>query len=144
MFADGPTGAREVRGCRLTGRDGMRQAEWVGEPSVVAVVRVRDALHRLLVGWQLDDEVVDDALLVVTELLANVVEHARTPFRLAVRLQGPLLHVAVSDDRVDVPARSLNVAAGQVSGLRLVTAVALRWGYREHEAGKTVWAELVV
>ena len=122
----------------------MRQAEQVGEPSAVEAVRVRDWLHRLLVGWRLDAEVVDDALLVATELLANVVEHARTPFRISVRLRHPLLHVAISDDRVGVPARSLNATAGQVCGLRLVTAVALRWGWDEHEAGKTVWVELVV
>lgn len=130
--------------CRRTGRGRVQHAEWVGAPSVEAAVDVRRELERLLARWELRTEVAEDALLVVTELLENVVVHARTPFRLSVRLQGPLLHVAVADGRVGVPARAPNFVVGRISGLRLVTAVALRWGYREHEAGKTVWAELVV
>jgi anti-sigma regulatory factor (Ser/Thr protein kinase) len=122
----------------------VRRAEWSGEPSAEAAVRVRGQLHRLLTTWGLDDDVVEDAVLVVAELLANVVVHARTPFHLSARLEGLLLHVAVSDGRVGVPARSVNPAAGRVSGLRMVTAVAFRWGWQEHEAGKTVWAELIV
>jgi hypothetical protein len=131
-------------GRRLTGPDGVRQAEWDGEPSAEVAQRVRRQLQGVLVEWRMGDDVVDDALLVVAELLANVVVHARTPFRLSVRLQGPLLHVAVADGRVGVPPRSTNPTAGRVGGLRLVTAVAFRWGWREHQAGKTVWAELVV
>ncbi len=131
-------------GCRLRGRDGVRRAEWSGEPSAEAAVRVRGELHRLLTLWELDDEVVEDALLVVAELLANAVAHARTPFHLSARVEGPLLHVAVSDGRVGVPARSVNPTAGRVSGLRMVTAVAFRWGWHGNEAGKTIWAELIL
>ena len=130
-------------GCRRTGR-GVVHAEWVGAPSDESAADARRELTRLLTSWELDDEAVEDALLVVTELLENVVVHARTPFRLSVRRQGPLLHVTVADDRVGGPPYAPNVAAGRVSGLRLVTAVALRWGWHEHEAGKTVWVELVV
>lgn len=149
-----PVGSGGLDGVRSTGASGGRspvdgservpQAEWDGEPSVESAVGVRKQLQRLLVAWGLRDDAVDDAALVVTELLANVVMHAGTPFRLTVRLRGPLLHVAVSDGRVGVPARAPHPIGGGVSGLRLVTAVALRWGWTEHAAGKTVWAELVV
>ena len=131
-------------GCRLTSQDGPPQAEWLGRPSIEATVRVRRQLHRLLMRWGLDADVVEDAELVVAELLANVVVHARTPFRLSARLQRPLLHLSVSDRCVGVPARSSSPTAGRVSGLRLVTAVAFRWGWQEHAAGKTVWAQLIV
>jgi len=95
--------------------------------------------------WGLGEDVVEDAVLVVAELLANVVVHARTPFRLAVHLRRPLLRVSVSDRRVGAPAaRSVNPTAGRISGLRLINAVVFRWGWQEHETGKTVWAELIV
>jgi hypothetical protein len=132
-------------GCPLTTRDGSRQAEWHGVPSVEDTVRVRRLLQGSLLRWGLGDDVVEDAALVVAELLANVVVHAGTPFHVSARLQGPLLHVSVSDHRVGVPeARSLNPTAGRVSGLRLVTAVAFRWGWKEYDTGKTVWAELII
>jgi anti-sigma regulatory factor (Ser/Thr protein kinase) len=102
-------------------------------------------MQALLRGWGLGEDVIEDAAIVVAELLANVVVHARTPFLLSVRLRGPLLHVAVSDQRVGVPeSDAVNSTAGRISGLRLITAVAFRWGWHEHETGKTVWAELIV
>jgi hypothetical protein len=33
--------------------------------------------------------------------------------------------------------------SGYVSGLRVVNAVALRWGWTQHDKGKIVWAELL-
>jgi anti-sigma regulatory factor (Ser/Thr protein kinase) len=93
--------------------------------------------------WGLGEDVVEDGALVVAELLANVVVHARTPLRLAVHLRRPLLRVSVSvsDRRAGVPeAGSANPTAGRISGLRLINAVVSRWGWQEHEAGKTVWA----
>lgn len=120
--------------------------EWVGEPSVEVVVRLRNQLQELLVRWGLDQDTVEDAVLLVAELLANVVVHARTPFRLSVHLHDPLLRVSVSDRRVGVPPAdaTANPTAGRISGLRLVGALAFRWGWQEHETGKTVWAELIV
>ena len=108
-------------------------------------MRVRRQCQELLRRWGLGEDVVEDAVLVVAELLANVVVHARTTFRLSVHLREPLLRVSVSDRRVGVPeARSVNPTAGNISGLRLVTAVVFRWGWQENETGKTVWAELAV
>jgi anti-sigma regulatory factor (Ser/Thr protein kinase) len=129
----------------LTSREEPRQVEWVGEPSVEAVEGVRGQLRGVLRMWGLGEDVVEDAVLVAAELLANVVVHARTPFGLAVHLRGPLLRVSVSDRRVGVPeAGSANPTAGRISGLRLINAVVFRWGWQEHETGKTVWAELIV
>lgn len=96
--------------------------------------------------WDVDQDTVEDAVLVVAELLANVVAHARTPFRLSVHLHDPLLRLSVSDRRVGVPpaGSSGSTTAGRMSGLQLVSALAFRWGWQEHETGKTVWAELIV
>lgn len=138
---------RLLRGpvCPLVRRHTARHAEWAGEPSVEVTGGVHRRLHVLLIHWGVDHAVVEEALLLAAELLANVVVHARTPFRLSVRLDGRLLRMAVSDRRVGVPAaRRTHPTARRISGLRVVNAVASRWGWQEYAAGKTVWAELVV
>jgi anti-sigma regulatory factor (Ser/Thr protein kinase) len=122
-----------------------REAEWVGEPSAEASGRIRGELHRLLIRWELAEDVVGDAVLIVAELLANVIVHARTRYRLCVRLRGLVLRVEMSDSRVGVPeARSVNPTAGRITGLRLINAVASRWGWQEYATGKTVWVEIFV
>ena len=125
--------------------DRPRRAEWTGSPHAVEIHRIRGEVSQLLAQWKLCGEVIEDAVLVVAELLANVVEHARTPFRVSVELRGRLLRVAVDDD-ADGPAvvRASTATAWPVSGLRVVNAVALRWGWRRRDVGKTVWAEFVV
>jgi anti-sigma regulatory factor (Ser/Thr protein kinase) len=128
----------------VTAREQPRRAEWVGEPSADDAARVREQLHHLLLRWELPDEVVDDADLVAAELLSNVVVHARTTFRLSVRLQRPLLHLAVDDGCVGVTrARPFDPSGRRGRGLHLVNAMSLRWGWKEHDEGKTIWAEFV-
>jgi anti-sigma regulatory factor (Ser/Thr protein kinase) len=123
--------------------DGSREAVWVGEPTPEDVTRVRCQVRAVLVGWQVRDDVAEDALLVVGELSANAVVHARTPFRLVVRLKPPLLRVTVEDGHVGAVPLRTNPTQNQICGLRLVNALALRWGWAEHATGKTVWAEFM-
>jgi anti-sigma regulatory factor (Ser/Thr protein kinase) len=121
-----------------------RRAEWTGPPIDASVTRVRHALRQVLVRWRLPNDVVDDAVLVITELLANVVEHARTPFRVVAELRVRVLYLAVADEGAGRAPIGMGCAiSGYVSGLRLVNAVALRWGWQQHETGKTVWAEFL-
>jgi hypothetical protein len=125
--------------------DRPRRAGWAGPPIAASVGRVRHELHQVLTRWRLPEDIIDDALLVVSELLANVVEHARTPFRVVAELRIRVLHLAVHDHGVrPAPVGTGCAASRYVSGLRLVNAVALRWGWQEHETGKTVWAEFLV
>ena len=121
------------------------KAEWVGEPHLAIVPCVRQEVGELLCRWETSDIVVRQAGQVVEELLANVVVHARTTFRLEVQREGPVLRVAVEDGCLRAPpvdqARGLT---GQGLGLRLVNALALRWGWNEYATGKTVWAVFLV
>ena len=113
------------------------------EPVVEVPGQIRRQLRRVLDDWELDEDVTGDALLVVEELVANVVDHAHTRFRLHVRLDAGLLHVAVHDDlpgQVHVPAPDPERLRGQ--GLRIVDGLSRRWGCDPDDTGKTVWAEL--
>jgi anti-sigma regulatory factor (Ser/Thr protein kinase) len=120
-----------------------RAAVSVHEPVATAVRQIRHTLRVLLTAWGLPTDIVDDALLVVEELVANVVDHARTRFELVVQLTGRVLRVAVRDGGKGFPrVRPFDPNATRGRGLQVVTALADRWGCETDERGKTVWADL--
>ena len=83
-----------------------------------------------------------DALLVITELLSNAIEHGRSAPTVVLRLSSDRVHLEVSDYSSSplTVRRAPNVGGGY--GLRIVDAVAERWGWRPTAAGKVVWTEL--
>jgi anti-sigma regulatory factor (Ser/Thr protein kinase) len=91
-------------------------------------------------------EVVDDAALVATELVANAVLHAGGPIGLALSWtvdEPKRVRVQVSDDSPSPPvARSYGSGASTGRGLALVASIATRWGVDRSDGGKVVWAEL--
>ncbi len=88
-------------------------------------------------------DTVDDVLLVLEELVANVLDHARTAFRVVVRLAGDAVHVAVRDHSTRSPrVRPCDPHTVRGCGLQLVATLARSWGCEHHADGKTVWAEL--
>ena len=122
-----------------------RSAVSVHEPVAAVCRQIRRALRTLLTGWGVAADAVDDALLVVEELVANVVDHARTRFQLAVRLTGRVLHVAVRDCGGGLPhLQPFDPDAVRGRGLQVITRLAQQWGYDPHEHGKTVWVDLAV
>jgi hypothetical protein len=121
-----------------------RRVQWVGPPVTVAVDRVHHDLVLVLIRWRVREDVIDDVVTVVTALLDNVVRHARTDFSVAVELSGPELRVTVHDDLAGAAPRGTPRLGGRPpTGLRLVNATALRWGWYEQDVGKTVWAEFL-
>jgi anti-sigma regulatory factor (Ser/Thr protein kinase) len=83
-----------------------------------------------------------DVSLVVTELVTNAVQHARTPFRVAIWLDGGVaVEVADQDPRSPVVVDS-GPESVRGRGLRLVDALARAWGALPTPEGKTVWALL--
>ena len=113
------------------------------EPLATVAGQIRRRLRTLLTAWGVTAEIVDDALLVVEELVANVLDHARTSFELIVRLSGSVLHLAVHDGSPGTPqVRPFDPHAHRGRGLQLVSTLATRWGCDLDVGGKTVWAEL--
>ena len=115
----------------------------VAEPVATAPARVRRRLRAALAQWELPAEVAENALMVVEELVANVVDHARTPFRLTVHHTGPSLRITVREGCSHPPApRPFDAHAPRGRGLQMIDALTSRWGCRRSAAGKTVWAVL--
>ncbi|MET7674655.1 ATP-binding protein [Streptomyces seoulensis] len=104
----------------------------------------RRLVHAALSAWGLHD-LADDSLLIVSELVANAVRHARRgSIRVMVeRLTPHTIRVAVADFSPDRPEPSPPMAdAEDGRGLFLVMTLAMNWGTDERRWGKVVWAEL--
>ncbi|MGH3938786.1 MAG: ATP-binding protein [Pseudonocardiaceae bacterium] len=103
----------------------------------------RRVLHDVCNRWRLD-ALRDVALMIVTELVTNAVEHAGSPIELCVTVRQQILRIEVSDRSTVLPVSSLSRAIRTTHGLRLVEALASRWGVVPTSWGKTVWADLVL
>ncbi len=87
-------------------------------------------------------ELVDTVELMVSELAANCVLHARTDFEVAVSLQDRL-RIEVRDDSGAHPELQSPAPEDRSGrGLRIVQALADSWGIAWAPSGKTVWAVL--
>ncbi|HWL38556.1 MAG TPA: SpoIIE family protein phosphatase [Frankiaceae bacterium] len=104
-----------------------RTRTWTVSPSVSAVSVTRRAVEEWLGGHGV---ACDDALLTVSELLANAVRYARTSATVTVSVEGPSVVVEVSDDGpgvADLESRGTALPAADADsgrGLYLVRAVA--------------------
>ncbi len=89
------------------------------------------------------DEVTEVAVLLTSELVTNVVVHARTPMRLDVDLTDECVRVAVIDEAPRQPAlRRAHEQRLTGRGISLVAALAQQWGVDPTPPGKKVWFEL--
>jgi anti-sigma regulatory factor (Ser/Thr protein kinase) len=118
------------------------------EPDDRSARTARSAVREVLVGADIDEEVVARALLVLTELVGNAVRHARTDFTISVAAAAGTLRIEVAD--LDTrPPTLMRVDPESTSGrgLRIVAGIAADWGWQNAErndggSGKVVWAEL--
>ncbi len=92
-----------------------------------------------------DSSVVEDAELLVSELVTNGVRHGGPPIVLRIECIGAIrLKVSVSDGGPKDPAeRSSGPDDESGRGLRLVDYISDEWGVDHHASGKTVWFTLV-
>lgn len=85
-------------------------------------------------------DIVDSAVLLVSELATNVTLHARTDLQVTLRFDDSTLWGEVKDwnSRLPQPCTAPE-GATTGRGLTLVDAVATRWGIDQDDDGKAVW-----
>jgi anti-sigma regulatory factor (Ser/Thr protein kinase) len=111
-----------------------------------AVGTARDFTRYTLDGWGLQ-ELTDDAVLVVSELVTNALQHAApggTVIKLRLLAQPPYLMCMVTDPGRDIPLRrQAGPADDSGRGLQVIESCCSRWGWHLlDEGGKVVWALL--
>jgi anti-anti-sigma regulatory factor/anti-sigma regulatory factor (Ser/Thr protein kinase) len=113
------------------------------EPTPEATTTARAVVEEACRTWHLA-HVVDVAQLVVTELVSNVVQHARTPMEVSAALRDRYLHLSVRDRSFDLPRRGggEDVLREDGRGLLVVEALTTGWGTTPTDDGKVVWATL--
>ncbi len=149
-----PAGAREGAGPPVRATLDEAQADLVGAPLAAvlnadlpaAVDAAREARALVIDGcgrWGVPD-LAEPGSIAVTEMVNNVVAHARTPMTVRVAPRDSSLHLAVRDHSPRQPAFAglapLTSAGGR--GLLLIDTVARRWGSTPLPDGKVVWCVL--
>lgn len=110
----------------------------------VTAARQARAFVRESLGADVDDELLQDALVITSELVTNAVMHAGTSSELEIRLDTDTIELRLTDGSRRAPVRRtlLGGPATQGRGLGLLSSLAERWGVDQIDAGKTVWAVL--
>lgn len=109
---------------------------------------VRAAVRQALDETQLTD-MVDDVMLLATELATNAVLHAGTDIDVIIEVHTTHVHVAVADGhRGELPVLDSTSATRRPllshgRGLVLVDQIATRWGVTHDKSGKAVWFDIV-
>jgi GAF domain-containing protein/anti-sigma regulatory factor (Ser/Thr protein kinase) len=134
----------------VEGLDGLvATAAYQPEPTAAAAARrfVRDTLQTWVISGAAtgDNGLVDDAVLLTSELVTNAVVHAGTAVEVTCKLTGGGVEVVVSDGHparlVPEPPENEHIPAERTSGrgLLLPAALASAWGVTYGQAAKAVW-----
>ena len=109
---------------------------------VYAPSTARHALVAVLQGWgYYDEEWLEAAALVTSELITNAVQHGGGCVDFSVESHEGRVVVSVADGSSVVPRRRDPDGIGG-RGIAVIEAVSTRWGVHDHEGGKRVWVEL--
>lgn len=112
-------------------------------PTAAAVPVARHFAINTLAAWKLP-HLADDVALIVSELAANAIVHAKTAFRVAIsRAPSGVVRLAVEDASQSQPILR---RAGRHDyggrGIALVAEITREWGCYLSPGGKTVWADV--
>lgn len=102
----------------------------------------RRIVARALEEWDCQ-EALDNVVLLLSEVVANAVTHARTDVEVSVRLLRGVIRIEVGDASPEsARPREVNPDAESGRGLHLVEQLASSWGEERTEHGKVVWFEV--
>ena len=116
--------------------------------SAASVAEVRKEVVEDLHGHGVTPAVIDEAEIVVSELVSNAIRHARPladgTLRVHWKVKAGVVEVEVTDGGSESTPRPAprTIWAPSGRGLRIVRSLAHEWGVTEDRNGSTVWASL--
>jgi DNA-binding NarL/FixJ family response regulator len=109
---------------------------------VIAPSQARRIVSDVLSHWG-HGELLDDAAIVVSELVTNAVRHAASPSIVVVNRIADGVRIEVRDEGLGTPSPGAATSAAEGGrGLAIVAALARDWGVVAGERSKAVWVEL--
>lgn len=94
-------------------------------------------------AWAVPPALVEDAVLLASELVGNAVVHGRSSVELRMALLARVLRIEVYDEDARLPSPSVpNPEAIGGRGLQIVATLSRSWGADPVPGGKRVWCEL--
>lgn len=123
---------------RALGEDRVRT--WDVPPDPAGVAAARRSVGEQLTAWGLDDTAFVTEL-VVSELVTNAIRYGEPPIQLRL-----IRHTALICEVSDASSTSPHLRRAHAfdeggRGLLLVAQLTQRWGSRQTDTGKTIWAE---
>jgi DNA-binding NarL/FixJ family response regulator len=111
-------------------------------PEPLSASQARDAVTSALIA-DVNDATLDTLVLLTSELVTNVVTHARSNCHLGVELFPDMVRVSVTDGSGQpLEVRQVGEEAESGRGLALVEMLSSNWGVVNRPVGKTVWFEV--
>jgi anti-sigma regulatory factor (Ser/Thr protein kinase) len=109
-----------------------------------SVRRARRTIAAFLEPAEVPISIIDDVLLLVSELVTNAVVHAGSPAVVRLDADVERIKVAVADSDADRTPKVVQPEPFSSSGrgVLLVDRLAARWGVEPQRQGKVVWFEL--
>ena len=112
-------------------------------PADEAIGAARYFVARVLRGWGQAAPLIDDAVLLTSEMATNALVHAQSPFRISVARSGNAITFAIQDTTSRTPqTRTVDARSASGRGMGIVAALSSSWGCDVGLRGKIVWAEL--
>ncbi len=113
-------------------------------PDPRSVRDLRRFVHHTLTEAGVSAESVDDAVLLTSEVVSNVVLHASTPAEVRMTVDGQRVRIDVTDGSGRLPEiRMFDFVSASGRGLAILAALAAAWGIEPLPGrGKRVWFEL--
>lgn len=112
------------------------------QPQPPSVAEARRRIRELLTGSGRED-LVDDCVLLVSEVVTNALLHAGTEIELRAALVRTGVRVEVGDGSPHLPApRSYAATSGTGRGLAMLATMVEDWGVTRRPNGKFVWFQL--
>jgi anti-sigma regulatory factor (Ser/Thr protein kinase) len=107
----------------------------------------REARRRIAEAWtHTPPDRLDDARLLVTELVSNALLHGAGPVGLVLSRARQRVRICVEDESPDLPVvRRASPEGANGRGMRLLASLAVGWGVEprpDGRPGKRVWFEL--
>jgi anti-sigma regulatory factor (Ser/Thr protein kinase) len=121
----------------------IRTVEYLLPAVPAGVGKARSLVRTELTGWGLE-QVVDDCLLIVSELITNAVRYGGSAYALRLEDREDRLYGEVFDPGDGDPcpcSPDVNALSGR--GLQIVAAIADDWGVTVVDGGKIVWFSVI-